>query len=153
MAKQNYDEYDCYIDPQKLRIARIERGKQQIELIKELGYTSASTISTIEKGVNRKRMNFGFAKRLANTIGVSYTKFVVLAPNQMTTLTKYCRFAGQTKKTKAENIAPFDEVNREAVPENQVEVNMQFGATPFAVIFKDASGRELKYVLSNEDAA
>ena len=145
MAKKkiNYDEFDCNIDPQKLLFLRINAGFSQQQLADKTSCFDKNAMTLLEKGEKVKRMNFGAAKMVAEALGVHYTKFVTLAPNQMSQQTKYC-IKTMKKMTKPSVVVPAKESF--TVPEMS-------DAMPVAVIFKDKAGREFKYVLESSDVA
>ena len=156
MSKRYYDDFDCYIDPEKLYKARMRSTLKQVDVTQKLPCLDKTTISRLEKGSEKRCMNFGVAKELAKLLGTHYSKFVVLAPNQLSKLTKRCRGLNAVQlNTASGNVVTLASAVQSAEPvEKKIpNTNVSFSATPSAVIFKDSEGREFKYVLADTNIA
>lgn len=168
MSKRYYENFDCIVDPQKFCIARIKSGFQQTQIAKRIPCLSRYDISRIEKSKTNTRINFGVAKALAKLFGVHYNKFVALAPNQITKPTQFCKrmteegILPEESESMPAEIASTEENSSDILTKeerNQSEPAMEqhnaspIGAVPSAMIFKDASGREIKYVLADTNVA
>lgn len=162
MSKRYYENFDCYVDPQKFCMARIKSGYQQTQIAKIIPCLSRYDISRIEKSKEETRINFGVAKAMAKLFKVNYTKFVVKVPSQIDKPTQFC------KRMTEDMVIPEkqDLVETESMPINIPVCEEHFdapaigehhasaiGAVPSAMIFKDASGREIKYVLADTNVA
>lgn len=155
-SKRYYENFDCVVDPQKLTLARVKKGMQQGQVASMVPGLQSYDISRIEKSKTNARINFGVAKAVAKVLGVHYTKFVTLAPNQISKPTQWCKrmpSATVVPSTSAPEPVPTAESNRPELIEDQTPQPVMIDAVPTAMIFKDAAGRELRYVLADTNVA